>query len=106
MDNITFVGLDVHNESITAAILEDGADELLHEHHFPGLHELSGDEPIEVHPARHLLRIPGDGLLPRLDFAVDEGRDQALEELIVKHPDFDAPDLVIKHGLCTGRGCG
>ena len=27
MSNITFVGLDVHNESITAAILTDGADE-------------------------------------------------------------------------------
>ena len=27
MSNITFVGLDVHNESITAAILADGADE-------------------------------------------------------------------------------
>ena len=25
MDNITFVGLDVHNESITAAILANGA---------------------------------------------------------------------------------
>ena len=85
MDNITFVGLDVHNESITAAILEDGADE-------PQVLTLSAD----LMKVRQLFRRLSDKAPVRACYEAS-GAGFVLQRVLTKdgfHCDVIAPSLI------------